>query len=60
VPVLDRHSGVPIRIHEVVLKMSLIPGRIWWGAPSIGEDTTSILAKMPGLLPRTSRSYTTS
>jgi len=29
--------------------MSLTPGRIWRGAPAIGEDTTDILVKMLGL-----------
>jgi crotonobetainyl-CoA:carnitine CoA-transferase CaiB-like acyl-CoA transferase len=47
-PVLDRQSGVPIRVYGVVPKMSLTPGRIWRGAPSIGEDTTDILSKMLG------------
>jgi crotonobetainyl-CoA:carnitine CoA-transferase CaiB-like acyl-CoA transferase len=46
VPVLDRQSGVPIRVSGVVPKMSLTPGRIWRGAPAIGEDTTEILSKM--------------
>jgi crotonobetainyl-CoA:carnitine CoA-transferase CaiB-like acyl-CoA transferase len=49
VPVLDRQSGVPIRVYGVVPKMSLTPGRIWRGAPSIGDDTTEILSKMLGL-----------
>jgi crotonobetainyl-CoA:carnitine CoA-transferase CaiB-like acyl-CoA transferase len=49
VPVVDRQSGVPIRVYGVVPKMSLTPGRIWRGAPSVGEDTTSILAKMLNL-----------
>ena len=49
VPVLDRQSGVPIRVCGVVPKMSLTPGRIWRGAPSIGDDTTDILASMLGL-----------
>jgi formyl-CoA transferase len=49
VPVLDRQSGVPIRVYGVVPKMSLTPGRIWRGAPSIGDDTTDILASMLGL-----------
>ncbi len=49
VPVLDRQSGVPIRVYGVVPKMSLTPGCIWRGAPSIGEDTTQILTKMLGL-----------
>jgi crotonobetainyl-CoA:carnitine CoA-transferase CaiB-like acyl-CoA transferase len=48
VPVLDRQSGVPIGVYGVVPKMSLTPGRIWRGAPSIGDDTTDILAKMLG------------
>jgi len=48
VPVLDRQSGVPIRVYGVVPKMSLTPGRIWRGAPSIGDDTTDILAKILG------------
>jgi crotonobetainyl-CoA:carnitine CoA-transferase CaiB-like acyl-CoA transferase len=48
VPVLDRQSGVPIRVYGVVPKMSLTPGRIWRGAPSIGEDTTDILSKKLG------------
>lgn len=48
VPVLDRQSGVPIRVYGVVPKMSLTPGRIWRGAPSIGEDTTEILSRMFG------------
>ena len=46
VPVLDRQSGVPIRVYGVVPKMSLTPGRIWRGAPSVGEDTTEILSTM--------------
>ena len=49
VPVLDRQSGVPIRVFGVVPKMSLTPGRIWRGAPSIGDDTTDILTTMLGL-----------
>jgi len=49
VPVLDRQSGVPIRVYGVVPKMSLTPGRIWRGAPSIGDDTSDILATMLGL-----------
>ena len=49
VPVLDRQSGVPIRVYGVVPKMSLTPGRIWRGAPSVGDDTTNILATMLGL-----------
>ena len=49
VPVLDRQSGVPVRVFGVVPKMSLTPGRIWRGAPSIGDDTTDILATMLGL-----------
>ncbi len=49
VPVLDRQSGVPIRVYGVVPKMSLTPGRIWRGAPSIGDDTNEILSKMLGL-----------
>jgi crotonobetainyl-CoA:carnitine CoA-transferase CaiB-like acyl-CoA transferase len=49
VPVLDRQSGVPIRVFGVVPKMSLTPGRIWRGAPSIGDDTSDILATMLGL-----------
>jgi crotonobetainyl-CoA:carnitine CoA-transferase CaiB-like acyl-CoA transferase len=48
VPVLDRQSGVPIRVYGVVPKMSLTPGQIWRGAPSIGEDTTAILSSMLG------------
>jgi crotonobetainyl-CoA:carnitine CoA-transferase CaiB-like acyl-CoA transferase len=46
VPVLDRQSGVPIRVYGVVPKMSLTPGRIWRGAPSVGDDTTDILSRM--------------
>ena len=49
VPVLDRQSGVPIHVFGVVPKMSRTPGRIWRGAPSIGEDTTDILATMLSL-----------
>ena len=29
--------------------MSLTPGKVWRGAPSIGQDTTDILSKMIGL-----------
>jgi crotonobetainyl-CoA:carnitine CoA-transferase CaiB-like acyl-CoA transferase len=47
--VLDHQSGVPIRVYGVVPKLSLTPGRIWRGAPSIGQDTTEVLAKMLGL-----------
>jgi len=49
VPVLDRQSGVPVRVYGVVPKMSLTPGRIWRGAPAIGEDTTQILSSLLGL-----------
>jgi crotonobetainyl-CoA:carnitine CoA-transferase CaiB-like acyl-CoA transferase len=49
VPVLDRQSGVPVRVFGVVPKMSLTPGRIWRGAGAIGEDTTDILSKLLGL-----------
>ena len=56
VPVLDRQSGVPIRVYGVVPKMSLTPGRIWRGAPSIGDDTTDILAKMLGFSEADNRS----
>lgn len=49
VPVLDRQSGVPVRVYGVVPKMSLTPGRIWRGAPSVGDDTTHILETMLGL-----------
>ena len=45
-PVLDRQSGVPICIYGVVPKMSLTSGRIWRGAPSIGDDTINTLARM--------------
>jgi crotonobetainyl-CoA:carnitine CoA-transferase CaiB-like acyl-CoA transferase len=48
VPVLDHQSGIPLRVYGVVPKMSLTPGQIWRGAPSIGEDTTDILSKMLG------------
>jgi crotonobetainyl-CoA:carnitine CoA-transferase CaiB-like acyl-CoA transferase len=48
VPVLDRQSGVPVRVYGVVPKMSLTPGQIWRGAPSIGDDTTDILGAMLG------------
>jgi len=48
VPVLDRQSGIPIRVYGVVPKMSLTPGKIWRGAPSIGEDTTEVLSKVLG------------
>lgn len=51
VPVLDRQSGVPIRVYGVVPKMSLTPGRIWRGAPSIGDDTSDILSAMLGFPP---------
>jgi len=40
---------VPIHVFGVVPKMSLTPGRIWRGAPSIGDDTTDILSTMLGL-----------
>jgi crotonobetainyl-CoA:carnitine CoA-transferase CaiB-like acyl-CoA transferase len=47
--VVDRQSGVPIRVYGVVPKFSLTPGRIWRGAPSIGDDTDDVLSKMLGL-----------
>ena len=49
VPVVDRQSGVPVRVYGVVPKMSLTPGRIWRGAAAIGEDTTNILCDLLGL-----------
>lgn len=48
VPVLDRQSGVPLRVFGVVPKMSLTPGRIWRGAGAIGEDTSNILSQLLG------------
>jgi crotonobetainyl-CoA:carnitine CoA-transferase CaiB-like acyl-CoA transferase len=48
VSVLDRQSGVPIRVFGVVPKMSLTPGRIWRGAGSVGDDTTDILSTLLG------------
>jgi crotonobetainyl-CoA:carnitine CoA-transferase CaiB-like acyl-CoA transferase len=52
VPVLDRQSGVPVRVFGVVPKMSLTPGRIWRGTGAIGEDTTDILSTLLGLDPQ--------
>jgi crotonobetainyl-CoA:carnitine CoA-transferase CaiB-like acyl-CoA transferase len=49
VPVVDRQSGVPVRVYGVTPKMSLTPGRIWRGAPAIGEDTSDILSALLGL-----------
>jgi crotonobetainyl-CoA:carnitine CoA-transferase CaiB-like acyl-CoA transferase len=49
VPVLDHQSGVPVRVYGVVPNMSLTPGRVWRGAPSIGEDTTDILVRLLNL-----------
>jgi len=49
IPVVDRQSGVPVRVFGVVPKLSLTPGRIWRGAPAVGEDTTDILGTMLGL-----------
>ena len=49
VPVLDHQSGVPIRVYGVVPKMSLTPGRVWRGAPSIGQDTSDILSRLLNL-----------
>ena len=49
IPVLDRQSGVPVRVYGVTPKLSLTPGRIWRGAPSVGEDTTDILSNLLGL-----------
>jgi crotonobetainyl-CoA:carnitine CoA-transferase CaiB-like acyl-CoA transferase len=48
VPVIDRQSGVPIRVGGVIPKMSLTPGQVWRGAPAIGEDTTKIMTKLLG------------
>ena len=48
VPVVDRQSGVPIRVAGISPKMSLTPGQIWRGAPALGEDTTDIMAKLLG------------
>ena len=49
VPVLDHQSGDPIRVYGVVPKMSLTPGRVWRGAPSIGQDTSDILSRLLNL-----------
>jgi len=46
VPVVDRQSGVPIRVGGVTPKMSLTPGQIFRGAPAIGEDTSDIMTRM--------------
>ena len=44
----EKFGEPPIRVYGVVPKMSLTPGQIWRGAPSIGEDTTAILSSMLG------------
>ncbi|HJQ60950.1 MAG TPA: CoA transferase [Vineibacter sp.] len=49
VPVLDRQSGVPVRVFGVVPKMSLTPGRIWRGGASIGDDTSDVLSQLLGM-----------
>jgi crotonobetainyl-CoA:carnitine CoA-transferase CaiB-like acyl-CoA transferase len=46
VSMLDRQSGVPVRVYGVVPKLSLTPGRIWRGSSAVGEDTTAILSKL--------------
>jgi crotonobetainyl-CoA:carnitine CoA-transferase CaiB-like acyl-CoA transferase len=51
VPVLDRQSGVPIRVYGVVPKMSLTSGRIWRGAPAIGEDMRTAPCIAPNPMP---------
>jgi crotonobetainyl-CoA:carnitine CoA-transferase CaiB-like acyl-CoA transferase len=48
VPVVDRQSGVPIRVGGVIPKLSLTPGQVFRGAPAIGEDTTDIMTKVLG------------
>lgn len=48
VPVVDQESGMPIRVYGVVPKLSLTPGKIWRGAPSVGGDTDDILATLLG------------
>jgi crotonobetainyl-CoA:carnitine CoA-transferase CaiB-like acyl-CoA transferase len=48
VPVVDRQSGVPIRVGGVIPKMSLTPGQVFRGAPAIGEDTSDIMTKLLG------------
>ena len=45
----EKYTSVPVRVFGVVPKMSLTPGRIWGGAPAIGDDTTDILSTMLGL-----------
>jgi len=49
IPVVDRQSGVPVRVYGVVPKLSMTPGRIWRGAPAIGEDSTDIFSTLLGL-----------
>jgi len=49
VPILDRQSGVPIRVGGVAPKMSLTPGQVWRGAPAIGEDTDDIMKLLLGI-----------
>ncbi|MBN2515572.1 MAG: CoA transferase [Deltaproteobacteria bacterium] len=48
VPVVDRQSGVPVRVGGITPKLSLTPGQVWRGAPAIGEDTTNIMTKILG------------
>jgi crotonobetainyl-CoA:carnitine CoA-transferase CaiB-like acyl-CoA transferase len=48
VPVVDRQSGVPVRVGGITPKFSMTPGQVWRGAPAIGEDTTNIMAKLIG------------
>jgi crotonobetainyl-CoA:carnitine CoA-transferase CaiB-like acyl-CoA transferase len=57
VPVLDRQSGVPIRVGGPIPKMSLTPGQVWRGAPAIGEDTNEIMSKMLGFPENTIQEY---
>jgi crotonobetainyl-CoA:carnitine CoA-transferase CaiB-like acyl-CoA transferase len=57
VPVVDRQSGVPIRVAGVSPKMSLTPGEVWRGAPAVGEDTTDIMTRLLGFSGEKTQEY---
>ncbi len=52
----DQTLGRKIKAFGVVPKLSRTPGRVWRGAPALGQDTEAILEKILGYSPEEIRS----
>jgi len=45
---LDETLGEPVKAFGFTPKMSVTPGKVWRGAPTLGQDTEAILTKLLG------------